>query len=277
MELELSHVTRDFKGSNGTPVLNDVSLCVADGEFVCIVGPSGCGKSTLLGLIAGIVAPGSGTILVGGNPVKGAGPDRMVVFQEPGLFPWLTVAANVEYGLRVRGAPRHDRRERALRVLRMVHLSRFANHYPHQLSGGMKQRAALARALVVEPKVLLMDEPFAALDAQTRMILQEELQRIWLETRTTIVFVTHNLGEAVYLADTVYLMSASPGRLTKRYPIGVERPRSLDDLRLVDIRRSLGLELGAEIEKVMKDELGDDYAAQKLVRPSALGDLGSGI
>lgn len=277
MELEVRQVTKGFEGQNGLPAVRDIDLKVSQGEFACVVGPSGCGKSTLLNLIAGLLTPDGGEILVGGKRVTRAGPDRMVVFQEPGLFPWLTVLGNIEYGLKVTGVPSAQRRARAMEMLKMVHLSRHAGRFPYELSGGMKQRAALARALVVDPKVLLMDEPFAALDAQTRSVLQEELQRIWLETQKTIVFITHNLGEAVYLADTVYLMSANPGRIIRRYPITAERPRSIDDLRLIDVRRSLGRELGVEIQKVIRDELGSDYAEEKLVRHPVAGDLGDGI
>lgn len=277
MELELRGVTKAFRGNGRAPAVADVNLAVRKGEFACVVGPSGCGKSTLLNLIAGLLSPDEGEIRVEGEPVSEAGPDRMVVFQDAGLFPWLTVRANVEYGLKVKGVPAGRRREQALEMLRMVHLSRYADHYPHELSGGMRQRAALARALVVEPKVLLMDEPFASLDAQTRAILQEELQRIWLQTQKTIVFITHNLGEAVYLADTVYLMGANPGRIIRKYTIAAERPRAADDLRLIDVRRELGRELAVEIEKVVADELDSDFMAQKLVSAAADSDLGSGI
>ncbi len=217
--ISLSGVFRSYGNSRGsfTPALQNIDLEIEQGEFVCIVGPSGCGKSTLLHLIAGLDRPTTGEITVDGGPVKGPGTDRILLFQELGLFPWLTVRQNVEFGLKMAGVSPTERRDQARVFLRMVHLSHFEDHYIHQLSGGMKQRVALARSLTLRPKILLMDEPFAALDAQTRDMLHDELERIWKETAPTIVFVTHNVREAVRLGDRVLLMSFRPGRIKREF------------------------------------------------------------
>ncbi|HWH13439.1 MAG TPA: ABC transporter ATP-binding protein [Miltoncostaeaceae bacterium] len=224
----------------GSPALRETSLDVAPGEFVSLVGPSGCGKSTLLSIIAGLLVPDEGEVELDGRDVTGqpAG-GRAMVFQDAALMPWLSVRSNVEYGLRAQGVARAERRRRALEALEMVHLEGVVDRHPHELSGGMRQRVAIARALVLRPRVLLMDEPFSALDVQTRTVLHEELQRIYLETRPAVVFVTHNLMEAAFLADTVYLMSAGPGRIERRYDVTVPRPREESDLRLTDIRNDL--------------------------------------
>ncbi len=206
--------------------LSDINLTIRDGEFVSIVGSSGCGKSTLLNLIAGLDKPTSGRILADGKRVEGPGADRVVVFQEGALFPWLTVVENVEFGLKLRRVAQKIRRELAYDYLKLVGLDdKFHNSYIHQLSGGMKQRVALARALVMEPSILLMDEPFAALDIQTRESLQEELQRIWVESHKTIIFVTHNVEEAVILGDRVLVFTKNPGRIKSEHDIEIERPR----------------------------------------------------
>src|SRR5258708_24568187 len=206
--IALSGVFRSYRNSRGsfTPALQNIDLEIEQGEFVCIVGPSGCGKSTLLHLLAGLDVPRTGAISVDGSPVKGPGTDRILLFQELGLFPWLTVRQNVEFGMKMAGASKEERKERARYFIRMVHLSRFEDSFMHQLSGGMRQRVALARSLALKPKKLLMDEPVAALDAQTRDMLHDELERIWKETAPTIVFVTHNVREAVRLGDRVLLM-----------------------------------------------------------------------
>ena len=230
------------------PALTETSLVVEPGEFVSLVGPSGCGKSTLLAMIAGLLSPDSGTIEMHGAPVTGPGEGRAVVFQDAALMPWLTVRHNVEYGMRAQGVRRADRRRRADEAIEMVHLAHVADRHPHELSGGMRQRVAIARALVLRPEVLLMDEPFSALDAQTRTILQDELQRIWLETRPAVVFVTHNLLEAAFLADTVYLLSAGPGRIVQRYAVDVPRPRDEGDPRLVAIRQDMLRRMRSEVD-----------------------------
>ena len=212
-KVALEAISLSYKTTSGEQLLalDKINLEVKQGEFLCIVGPSGCGKSTLLHLIAGLHPQTSGTVLVDGKPVSGAGTDRILIFQELGLFPWLTVAGNVEFGMKMKDVPKAEREEKVQYYLRLVQLSKFRNSYIHQLSGGMRQRVALARALATGPDVLLMDEPFAALDAQTRDLLHDELERIWAETGCTIIFVTHNVREAARLGDRVALADVSSG------------------------------------------------------------------
>jgi ABC-type nitrate/sulfonate/bicarbonate transport system ATPase subunit len=204
-----------------------MDLAVQKGEFVCLLGPSGCGKSTTLMAIDGLVRPTAGEIRVGGQPVTGPGPDRAVVFQEFALMPWLTVLANVAFGMRLRGVPAGERHTRAQHYIRLIGLQGFEKAYPHQLSGGMRQRVGIARALAVNPETLLMDEPFGALDAQTRELMGAELLRLWDKERKTVVFVTHSIDEAVYLGDRVVVMTARPGRVKKEMRIDLPRPRDL--------------------------------------------------
>ncbi len=208
------------------PVLTDMSLQIGDGEFVCLLGPSGCGKTTLLNAIGGFVPAAAGAITIDGTPVTGPGADRGMVFQEYALFPWFTVEQNVQYGPRIRGIAKPELRELSDRYLGLVQLDKFKQQYPNQLSGGQRQRVAIARALANDPKILLMDEPFGALDAMTREALQEELLRIWEAERRTCVFVTHSIGEAVFLADKVVLMQANPGRIACVLENTVPRPRN---------------------------------------------------
>ena len=247
----LTSVFRSYANSRGsfTPALQNIDLEIEQGEFVCIVGPSGCGKSTLLHLLAGLDRPTSGEITVDEGPVTGPGTDRILLFQELGLFPWLTVRENVEFGLRMAGVSKNERRDRARIFLRMVHLSHFEDHYIHQLSGGMKQRVALARSLALRPKILLMDEPFAALDAQTRDMLHDELERIWKETSPTIVFVTHNVREAVRLGDRVLLMSFRPGRIKSQFQINLKRPRHVEDSDVAHLSKEILGQLREEIDR----------------------------
>jgi NitT/TauT family transport system ATP-binding protein len=211
--------------------IEGVSFEVASGEFLVLVGPSGCGKSTLLDLIAGLTTPAAGEVLIDGRPVTGPGLDRAVVFQQYALFPWRTAQANVEFGLEVKGVGRKQRASRAREVLDLVGLSAFADRYPHELSGGMKQRVAIARSLAYEPDVLLMDEPYAALDAQTRESLQEELLGIWRRTGATIVFITHSIDEAVYLGERVAVMTSRPGRIKQYVDVRLDSPRDESDAR----------------------------------------------
>ncbi|WP_327106507.1 ABC transporter ATP-binding protein [Nonomuraea glycinis] len=216
MKIELLDVTKEFPvRDSGTPftALSGVSLSVAGGEFLTLVGPSGCGKSTLLDLLTGLSTPTRGEIRLDGVPVTGPGLDRGIVFQQYALFPWRTALANVEFGLEAKAVPRRERRELAGHYLDLVGLTGFAERYPHELSGGMRQRVAIARSLAYDPAVLLMDEPFAALDAQTRESLQEELLRIWQATGKTVVFITHGIDEAVYLGQRVAVMTPAPGRI----------------------------------------------------------------
>jgi NitT/TauT family transport system ATP-binding protein len=254
--IALSGVFRSYANSRGsfTPALQNIDLEIEQGEFVCIVGPSGCGKSTLLHLLAGLDRPTTGEITVDGNPVQGPGTDRILLFQELGLFPWLTVRQNVEFGLKMAGVSRDERRDSARRYLRMVHLSHFEDHYIHQLSGGMKQRVALARSLALRPKILLMDEPFAALDAQTRDMLHDELERIWKETSPTIVFVTHNVREAVRLGDRVLLMSFRPGRIKSQFQVKLHRPRHVEDSDVAYLSKEILGQLREEIDRSFNAE-----------------------
>jgi NitT/TauT family transport system ATP-binding protein len=254
-KLSARGVGKTFSSTRGRAIaLNRVSLDVAPGEFVCLIGPSGCGKSTLLNLFAGLDKPTTGEVLVDGRPIRDAGPERAVLFQDPALFPWLSVRRNVELALKLIGVPKEERADRAMHWLRKVHLGRFANSNPHELSGGMRQRAALARALACRPEVLLADEPFAALDAQTREILQGELQSVWLETRNTFVFVTHNVREAVFLADRVILMSAPPGTLVAEHRIDAPRPRHFEDVLLSKVVVDIHEHLLREVQKVVARE-----------------------
>ncbi|HYF48657.1 MAG TPA: ABC transporter ATP-binding protein [Planctomycetota bacterium] len=251
--------TGDGAGARRFFAVKDVSLSVYEGEFLCLVGPSGCGKSTLLNLIAGFEKPDEGQVLFEGNPVTGAGPDRLVLFQEHGLFPWLNVQQNVEFGLKCKGLSRSERREKAMHYLKMVHLQKFRHSYPFQLSGGMKQRTAIARALAVEPRMLLMDEPFSALDPRTRDILHVELQSLWLQTKKTIVFVTHSVEEAVRLADRIVIMASQPGRIRRVVPVSIPHPRDFFDPALVDLRSLILKELEEELDKLVKKEGDEDW------------------
>jgi NitT/TauT family transport system ATP-binding protein len=223
----LSHV---YAGAGGAvAALAGISLAVARGRFAVIVGPSGCGKTSLLMMLAGLQASSEGRILCHGRPMSAPDPQRVgVVFQEASLFPWLSALANIEFPLRLRGTPAAERQARAAAMLRLVGLDGFGARYPHELSGGMKQRVSIARGLVQDPRVLLMDEPFAALDEQTRMTMGHELLRIWSMTGKTVVFVTHSLTEAVYLADEVLVMSARPGRLVDHIEVALPRPRTYE-------------------------------------------------
>jgi NitT/TauT family transport system ATP-binding protein len=245
----LSEICLSYRTQGGERLLalDNINLQVKAGEFLCIVGPSGCGKSTLLHLIAGLHQQTSGQVLVDGTPVQGPGTDRILIFQELGLFPWLTVGENVEFGMKMKGIGKAERKEKADYYLRLVHLSQFKKSYTHQLSGGMRQRVALARALATEPDVLLMDEPFAALDAQTRDLLHDELERIWTETGRTIIFVTHNVREAMRLGDRVVLMTFRPGRVKREFPVDLPRPRHLED---VEVARGAGEILGELREEI---------------------------
>ncbi len=264
MRVVLRRVHKSFaqKGQR-VQVLHDVNFGVEQGEFICVIGPSGCGKSTLISLIAGLEFPDTGEVFVDSKKMEGPSRDRLVVFQEAALFPWLTVLENVEFGLKISGVPQQEKRTRALEAIKMVHLARFVNAHPHQLSGGMRQRAAIARALVINPSILLMDEPFAALDAQTRQMLQEELQEIWQKTKKTILFVTHNVREATFLSDRVFEMTARPGTIKNEYPIHIPRPRREQDPALLAVQTKIMSSLKDEIEKVAKQELDMDYQVSK--------------
>ncbi|WP_246137084.1 MULTISPECIES: ABC transporter ATP-binding protein [Myxococcus] len=223
--------------ANKVVALQDVDLNVRSGELVCLLGPSGCGKSTLLYALAGHVQPTGGTVSIDGQRIRGPGPDRLLMFQEAALFPWLTVRGNITFALAARGVPRSQRKERADQYIRRVQLQGFEETLPHQLSGGMKMRASLARALAVDPTVLLMDEPFGSLDAQTRIHMQEMLQSIWMRTHKTIVFVTHDVHEALMLGTRVVLMAPRPGRIVRDLEVHLPMPRHPEDAALTEMVR----------------------------------------
>ncbi|UBM07665.1 ABC transporter ATP-binding protein [Cupriavidus metallidurans] len=230
--IQFQHVSQFFAVRDSTPTqaLNEVSLDVRAGEFVCLIGPSGCGKTTLMHLLAGFVKPTAGAVRFRGEPVRGPGPERGVVFQEYALFPWMTASQNVEFGLRALKVDAGERKRRALQALERVHLSHAADRYPNELSGGMRQRIAVARSLVVEPQVLLMDEPFAAVDAMTRASLQNDLLRLWQEIGVSVLFVTHNIDEAIFLAQRVVVMAAHPGSVRADIAIELPYPRQRGSL-----------------------------------------------
>jgi NitT/TauT family transport system ATP-binding protein len=228
--IEVERLSHTYAGANGSvPALVDISLSVRKGRFVVIVGPSGCGKTSLLMMLAGLRQQTDGTILCHGQPMPKPDPERVgVIFQEASLFPWLTTLDNIEFPLSLRGTRHEERRRRSQAMLSLVGLEGFGERYPHELSGGMKQRVSIARGLVQDPPVLLMDEPFAALDEQTRMTMGHELLRIWSTTRKTVLFITHSLTEAVYLADEVLVMSARPGRIIDHIEVELPRPRTYE-------------------------------------------------
>jgi NitT/TauT family transport system ATP-binding protein len=264
--LVLDEVSKLF--TNGTvPALGEVSLTCEPGEFVVVVGPSGCGKSTLLNLAAGMIAPDTGRITLDGRPVAGPAPERTMVFQDHGLFPWLTAAQNIAFGLKMAGVPRSEREDRVAAALRMVHLSRSAEKLVHELSGGMRQRVAIARALVMDPAVLLMDEPFAALDAQNRTLLHEQLQELWVATQKTVLFVTHSVGEAVRLGDRVIVLHSQPGRIRRELTIDLPHPRDFDSRDIAELVHLVRREIEDEVNRV------NAQAADEIWKPSASGDL----
>lgn len=250
--VQAKDVSLTFRPKNRDPVaaLSDFSLDVGKGEFVSIVGPSGCGKSTFLNILLGLIKPDTGLMQLNGTRITGPGQERAMVFQEFGLLPWRTVQANVELGLELKGVLASQREERARELIKLVGLTGFERHFPHELSGGMKQRVGLARALATEPEVLLMDEPFAALDAQTRDLMQAELLQIWERTKKTVLFVTHSIEEAAYLSDRVIVMTARPGRTKEIIRIHLPRPRDYE-MRLSPEFN----EIKAEIWSALKEEL----------------------
>ena len=252
-----------------THALNGVNLTIGDGEFVCIVGPSGCGKTTMLRIMAGLETPTSGSV----EMRRSSGDERplnAMVFQEFSLFPWMTVMDNVAFGLEMRGVPKKERQERAMSFIEKVGLSRFHNHYPHQLSGGMKQRVSLARAFVTDPEVLLMDEPFANLDAQNKLLLQDELVRIWEEFRKTVVFITHSIDEAILLGDRVVAMTAAPGAVKEIFHVGFPRPRDIFETRATKEFGEMSFKiweiLESEVKKAREVELRWEKAVKKVVK-----------
>ncbi len=248
--LSIKNLNKTYHTEEGDEVvaLSDINLDVADKEFVCFIGPSGCGKTTLLRITAGLEKPDSGTLTVNNEPITGPGPDRGMVFQEYSLFPWRTVLKNITFSLELKKIPKSEREKISRDFLELVGLSKFADSYPHELSGGMKQRVAIARALVNDPDVLLMDEPFGAVDAQTRNRLQHELLNIWEKKKKTVLFITHSVDEAVFLADKVVVFTARPGRIKEVFSIDLPRPRERTSFEANAVREHLLATLGAEIQ-----------------------------
>lgn len=239
--IETHNISYEYDTERGRVLaVKDVSFTVAPSEFLCVLGPSGCGKTTILNMLAGFLTPTRGEILIDGQAVRGQGQDRGVVFQDfAQLFPWRTARRNVEFGLEMRGIPEAERRQTAAHFLGLVKLEKFADVYPHQLSGGMQQRVAIARALAYNPGVLLMDEPFAALDAMTRDEMQKQLTEVWQETRKTIVYITHNVAEAVYLADQILVLAAHPGTVRAQLRLNLPRPRDPLSVEFVELQRQV--------------------------------------
>jgi NitT/TauT family transport system ATP-binding protein len=255
-------------GKSEIATLEDVTLDVGPGEFVVVVGPSGCGKTTLLNIAAGMVRPDRGAATLDEKPIHGPGPERAMVFQDHGLFPWLTAEQNVEFGLKMAGVGAKERASRVAEALRMVHLTASSGKLVHELSGGMRQRVAIARAMVMNPAVLLMDEPFAALDAQTRTLLHHQLQLLWLQTRKTILFVTHSVGEAVRLADRIVVLHAHPGRIRKEFRVELPHPRVFDSPDISELAKLVRKEIKDEVNRV-------NGLAEDAWQPEAAGDMGS--
>ena len=275
--LRLSKVTKVFDGLSDHGV-QDVSLTCEPGEFVVLVGPSGCGKSTLLNLAAGMLTPDSGSVTLDERPVLGPGPDRTMVFQDHGLFPWLTAAQNVEFGLKMAGMSRSQRAQRVNAALQLVHLRESAGKLIHALSGGMRQRVAIARAMVMDPALLLMDEPFASLDAQTRTLMHAQLQELWGQTRKTILFVTHSVGEAVRLADRIIVLHARPGSIRREIRVDLPHPRNFDSGDITQLVRLVRKEIEDEVNRVNRSM---DQAYWNPAPPADLdgdpGIMGGGI
>jgi NitT/TauT family transport system ATP-binding protein len=253
MKLECRHITKIFgDGVKAIRALDDISFETREGEFLCILGPSGCGKSTLLRIIAGLLEPATGDIIYSGN--NSSRPLNSMVFQEHGVFPWMNVIDNVAFGLEMRGVSRNERYQQSMDFLKRVGLAQYATRNPHELSVGMRQRIAIARAFVNDPEILLMDEPFGSLDAQTRLILQDELLKIWSEHKKTVIFVTHDIDEAILLGDRVLVMTSVPGRIREVITVGIDRPR---DLRIestqtfLDMRMKIWNIIRNEVERSM--------------------------
>ena len=268
LKVRIDHVEKIYDGRQGKMVaLNGVDLDIYENEFICVVGPSGCGKSTLLNIIAGLLEPSSGAVYVDGKKVEGTGTERGVVFQQYALFPWLTVIKNVMFGLKLKGMPDDQAREIAMKYIKMVDLEGFVDAYPKELSGGMKQRVAIARAYAVQPEVLLMDEPFGALDAQTRTQLQAELTKTWQEEKKTCFFITHDVEEAIILATKVIVMSARPGRIKKIIDIDLPYPRT-QDLKMqkdfLDLKAQIWGEVYQEYLEVRKEQLAEQLFVKLL-------------
>lgn len=257
MFLQLKSIDKSFEDTE-KETLRDISLSVERGEFICIVGPSGCGKSTLLNLVAGLDTPTGGSIFLDGEEITGPGRDRVVMFQEAALYPWLNVIENVEFGLAAAGVSKEMQREIAEKYLKMVQLWHYRDYPVHQISGGMKQRTALARALALDSKLLLMDEPFSALDKQTINLLRAELEQIWEKTGKTIFYVTHSVEEAIYFADRVVVMSENPGHIRSIIPINLPRPRDIEEEHFTALRRQILNEVQLSVKQSVKNEYDEE-------------------
>ncbi|MCL2252808.1 MAG: ABC transporter ATP-binding protein [Lachnospiraceae bacterium] len=257
MSLEIKNVTKKFDNAK-INTLEDVSLTIGESEFICVIGPSGCGKTTLLNLIAGLEKPSSGSISYNGIPITSPGPDRIVMFQESALFPWLTVKENIFFGLKLAGKSKAEQEEITSQYLKMVQLAHYRDYRPHELSGGMKQRAALARALALDSNLLLMDEPFASLDKQTRNKLREEIQDIFMQTKKTVFFITHSVEEAIFFADRIVMLGAHPGRVIREMKVGLSRPRQIDGAEFIELRANLLSEMREEVDKSVEAEYRND-------------------
>lgn len=258
MTINIRGISKTFESDNrSVKALEGFTFDVDDGEIICILGPSGCGKTTVLRIVAGLVDDYEGAVELNGVRVSSAGSDRGMVFQEFALFPWRTVRRNIEFGLEIRGMPQSERLKVSSELISLVGLEGFEEAHPNQLSGGMKQRVGIARALANNPTVLLMDEPFGSLDAQTRNMMQKELMRIWTATKKTILFVTHSVDEAVYLSNRIVVMTARPGKVKQIIPVRVPRPRDRTSAEFISIRGEVLQVLEAEFAKTMMHELGD--------------------
>lgn len=253
MYLQLNNINKSFEDTD-RETIQDINLSVEEGEFICIVGPSGCGKSTLLNLAAGLLTPTSGEIILDGQKVTQPGADRVVMFQESALYPWLNVIENVKFGLKAAGRTKQEQDEIAEKYLRMVQLWEYRDYPIHQISGGMKQRTALARALALDSKLLLMDEPFSALDKQTINVLREELEAIWEQTHKTILYVTHSVEEAIYFSTRVVVMSENPGRIREIIPIDLPRPRHVENEAFMELRQRILKSVRAGVNKEMEKQ-----------------------
>ena len=252
MSLKINQVSKSFLSKK--TVLENITLEIKDGEFVCVTGPSGCGKTTLLNIISGLEKPSCGEVLLDDNIIVGAGSDRVVMFQESALFPWLTVIGNIKFGLKIAGKSKQEQEATALRYLELVRLTQFKDYRIHELSGGMKQRVALARALALDSKILLMDEPFASLDKQTKNKLRDDIQEIWMQAGKTVIFITHSIEEAVFFADRVIMLSANPGKIVSEFEIDLPRPRHIDDFAFIALRSKLLSKIRNEVEKSVEQE-----------------------
>lgn len=274
MNLLLTDINKTYKSESGTiEVLRDINLDIKYSEFICIVGPSGCGKSTLINIIAGLEKPTKGKVKYNMREINSPGPERAVIFQDAALFPWLKVIDNIELGMKIAGISKSERRKKALNYLKMMHLDEFHNYYIHQLSGGMRQRVAIARALSLESEILLMDEPFASVDSQTRDILHYELLKIWNQTKKTIIFITHNIDEAVLLADRIIIMGCRPSSIKKVINITAERPRNIDiiESRIIN-------EIKRELQWCAEKEVSNkQYYKKNFVLPGIGSDMGINI